>query len=62
MTGQYTKNIMAQPNGVWEGYIHFLPNSRFLLQFYAFSKFLLIFKWPKSEETSIGDFFQHHSL
>ncbi len=31
-------------------------------QFYAFSKFSLIFKWPKSEETSIGDFFQHHHV
>ncbi len=32
--GQYTKNTMAQPNGIWGGgggggNIHFLPNFRF---------------------------------
>ncbi len=60
--GQYMKNTMAQPNGVWEGNIYFLPKFRFLRQFYAFSIFSLIFKWPKSEETSIGDFFQEHHV
>ncbi len=38
----------------------FCQISDFSRQFYAFSKFLLIFKWPKSEETLIGYFFQHH--
>ncbi len=34
----------------------FCQISDFLRQFYTFSKFSLIFKWPKSEETSmIGD-------
>ncbi len=40
----------------------FCQNSDFLLQFYAYSKFLLILKSPKSKETSIGDFFQHHHV
>ncbi len=34
----------------------FCQISDFLLQFYAFSKFSLVFKRPKSEETSFGDF------
>ncbi len=50
---QYKKKTTAQPKSVWEGNIHFLPNFRFLGQFYPFSKFLLVFKWPKREETSV---------
>ncbi len=53
---EYTENTVVQPNGVWEGNIHFCQISDFLWQFYAFSNFSLIFKWPKSEETSIGTF------
>ncbi len=40
----------------------FCQISDFLLQCYAFSKFSLIFKWPKSQETSIGDFLQHRHV
>ncbi len=60
--GKYTKNAMTQPNGVWEGTIHFLPNFRIFRAILAFSKSSLIFKWPKSEEISIGDFFQYHHV
>ncbi len=40
----------------------FCQISDFLQQFYTFSKFSLIFKLPKSEKTSIGDFFQHRHV
>ncbi len=41
---------------------HFLPNFKFLQHFYAFFYIFAIFKWPKSEETSIGNLFHHRHV
>ncbi len=47
--GQYTKNATAQPNGVWEGNIHFLPNFRFFAAILRFFKIFTHFQMAKKE-------------